>query len=153
MKKAVDYYVAYGDGACEPTNPGGNMGVGAFILDPHRKRIFEHSEYIVAHPHNSNNVAEYLALLAVLGFFINEGITAHPIKYVGDSQLVIKQMAGDWSANKGAYLKYYQKASQLIILFDDITFHWIPREQNELADELSKKAMIANKCEFKIQKR
>ena len=48
------------DGACEPTNPGGIMGLGWTIDGT------EYYRKIEAHPDNTNNKAEYLALVALL---------------------------------------------------------------------------------------
>ena len=150
-----DYLVAYIDGAAEPKNPGGNMGIGAFILDKNRKRIFEYSKYIPAEELNgetSNNVAEYLAVIEVFKFFISNNLQNEKIICCGDSKLVINQMSGLWNCNKGIYAKYYYQANELVKKFGNIRFEWIPREKNQLADDLSKREMIKNKCEFKIQK-
>ena len=153
MKK--DYYVAYVDGMCEPVNPSGNMGIGAFILNPNRERIFTHSDYIPSKQLNgqtSNNIAEYLAVIAVMEFLLNMELHNEKIIICGDSKLSIMQMRGEWKANKGGYIPYYEKAKELKKNFKNIRFEWIPREKNSIADELSKCEAIKNGCEFRIQK-
>ena len=55
----------YFDGACEPINPYGNMGIGAILLKDN-ETIFSHSEFVPASKSNSNNVAEYMALEKIL---------------------------------------------------------------------------------------
>jgi len=45
------------------------MGIGAYI-ECDGKIIYEYSEHIAASKQNSNNVAEYLAMHAVLDYFI-----------------------------------------------------------------------------------
>jgi ribonuclease HI len=150
-----DYYVAYCDGCCEPINPKGNMGTGAFILSPERKKIFEISEYRTAKEMNyetSNNVAEYIGIIAVFEYFTRNNLQNEKIIICGDSKLVINQMAGEWKCNGGIYEKYYHQALQLRQQFTQIRFEWIPREKNEIADELSKRGMIKAGCEFRIQK-
>lgn len=149
-----NYYACYFDGACEPTNPKGNLGIGAFIFSSERKRIFELSKYIGAKELNfatSNNVAEYMGVIEILSFFIGRGLQKENIVCCGDSKLVINQMKGEWGCNGGIYTKYYYEAIRLIARFQNINFIWIPREKNSQCDALSKKCMIENKCEFRIQ--
>lgn len=148
-----DYYVAYFDGMCEPNNPGGNMGIGAFILNPQRERIFTFSDYIRPDelPQTSNNVAEYIGLLELLKFFLKHQLQHEKIICCGDSMLVINQMKGTWNANKGAYIPYFNEARGLKEKFRNISFEWIPREKNSIADNLSKAEAIKNGCEFRIQ--
>lgn len=142
--------VCFFDGATEPINPGGNMGVGAVI-----KRgddiLFEYSEYYKADFNNSNNVAEYMAFIAILDWFLDNEMNTFPIRIFGDSMLVIEQIAGHWRINEGRYVPYAIEAKDKFTYFTNCKLKWIPREQNEEADKLSKKCMIENNCEFKIQ--
>jgi ribonuclease HI len=150
----MEKYICYFDGACEPTNPGGNMGIGAVILLGD-KVIYEHSEYIPSSKMNgktSNNIAEYMGLLAIFGYMYRNGLNQNQIDVYGDSKLVVCQMNREWKMNKGAYIPYAQRALKALEFFPDIAFAWIPREKNGLADDLSKKGMIQNNCEFRIQK-
>lgn len=149
-----NYYAFYFDGACEPRNPKGNLGIGAFILNPERKRIFELSQYVSAKDLNfatSNNVAEYMGVIAGMKFLIEKNLHQENIICCGDSKMVICQMLGEWGCNGGIYSKYYYEAIEIKKQFKNINFIWIPREKNSICDELSKRAMIANKCEFRIQ--
>lgn len=154
--KEVDYYVAYVDGMCEPINPGGNIGVGAFILNKKRERIFTHSKYIKAGELGgvtSNNIAEYMGIISVLEYMIANNWQNENIVICGDAKLSIMQMRGEWNANGGLYLPYYHKAKELKKAFTNIKFEWVPREKNSIADELSKCEAIRNGCEFRIQKK
>jgi len=143
-------YVCYFDGACEPKNPGGNMGVGAVIFKD-GIAIYEESVYYPAKNENSNNVAEYLAFIYLLEYLIFNYLTDKKIVIYGDSNLVVRQMTGDWRIHEGWYVEYANEAKQLLANFSNISLYWIPREENEFADKLSKKCMIDNNCEFKIQ--
>ncbi|MFZ1087476.1 MAG: reverse transcriptase-like protein, partial [Terracidiphilus sp.] len=80
------------DGACEPWNPGGHMGLG-WVIDG-----IEHHEYIESGPGNTNNVAEYRALIRLLEAMISEKTPGNLI-IIGDSKLVVNQVAGDWICN------------------------------------------------------
>jgi ribonuclease HI len=62
----------------------------------------------------------------------------------GDSKLVINQLTGRWRIKKGLYLSIAIETKQLLAhlrgLGWQISFCWIPREQNEECDALSKKS-------------
>lgn len=127
------------DGACEPFNPGGNMGMGVVIRDVQTGDLLQNlSAFIEQHPDNSNNVAEYLALILGMEWLIQNGYQKDRIKVYGDSQLVIKQMSGEWNAKAGLYLDAYKKAIGLRLKFPLLSLAWIPRNQNADADNLSK---------------
>ncbi len=147
----TDIITCYFDGACEPRNPGGNMGIGAIVIKEDEV-LFEHSEYIVAHPSNSNNVAEYMGLNKILDWLLENNLNEHTILVYGDSKLAIEQVSGRWRIKQGRYVKYAHEAREKKGKFSNIMFNWIPREKNSIADDLSKKGMIKNGCEFRIQK-
>ena len=127
------------DGACEPKNPGGNMGFGVLIRDESTgDTIYQETGFEPAAPGNTNNIAEYKALLNGLNWLLENGYQNDRVNVFGDSMLVIQQMLGNWAAKKGAYIPFFQQAIQLSLNFSNITFTWIPREQNQEADSLSK---------------
>lgn len=145
----------YFDGACEPINPYGNMGIGAIILKDNQP-IFKHSEFVPASKWNSNNVAEYCALEKILIFIRDTTIIETKIFIYGDSKLVINQMKGWWRIKSGLYVNAADRCKALKKEIQEeiekqLIFEWIPRHLNNLADELSKVKMIENKVEFKIQ--
>lgn len=51
-------------------------------------------------------------------------------------------MLGKWKAKKGLYIENYKIAKALAKKFENINFEWIPREQNDKADILSKFPLI-----------
>lgn len=55
----------------------------------------------------------------------------------GDSALVISQVRGDWETRDKKLIPYREHGVKLIPYFDEITFHYIPREENQLADTLA----------------
>ena len=138
---------AYFDGACEPFNPGGTAAFGAVVFKD-GQRIFERSEIFRPPPgkeaETSNNVAEYLGLIAALDYLRQQGMTGEYITIKGDSMLVIKQMQGQWRIKKGFYVPLAIDAKHMLSNFPNVRFEWIPREQNELADELSKRELKTN---------
>ena len=122
------------DGACFP-NPGSVMGLGAVILEG-RRMLCEISRR-VDEP-GTNNVAEYMALIAGLEEAAGRG--AAVVRVNGDSQLVIRQMNGEYRVNDVRLRKLHGKARETCRGFVEVTFRHIPREKNTWADELSKKA-------------
>jgi ribonuclease HI len=145
-------FVAYFDGACEPRNPGGNMGVGATIRNA-GKELFQYSTFVAAARNNTNNVAEYMAFEAILDF-----LHENPIKDItiyGDSNLVIEQMFGIWKMKSGFYIPFAKRCKDKIAFLRStgmkINGIWIRREQNTYADELSKRELINHNVQFKIQ--
>ena len=145
----------YFDGACEPINPYGNMGIGAIILKDN-KPVFKHSEFVPASKLNSNNVAEYCALEKILIFIRDTTIIENKIFIYGDSKVVIMQMKGSWRIKSGLYVSAARRCKELKNEIENdigksLEFNWIPRELNNEADDLSKCKMVENKVEFKIQ--
>lgn len=131
---------AYFDGACEPVNPKGVATWGFAVKNDGR---IVHTACGLAGipfaPEATNNLAEYTALVRLLEWLkenhIYNGIIVH-----GDSQLVINQVNGIWKAKSPAILPLCHEAKGLLSDFDDITLQWVPRDENTIADELSKKA-------------
>lgn len=146
----------YFDGCCEPVNPGGVAAYGAVIFKD-SIRIWEKSQ--IYHPDpdkerktTSNNLAEYSGLLAILEFLLMQGWNEEPIEILGDSQLVIRQMNGQWRIKQGFYVPIALQCRKLLAKFPRLRLKWIPRTENHIADELSKAKLLAAGVKFKIQK-
>lgn len=107
MSKSQSVITASFDGACQPFNPGGHIGLG-WVVGEH-----EYHEYVTAREGNSNNVAEYMALIRLL-----ETIAASPnsgeLRITGDSQLVVCQILGEWSVGAKHIIPLHAKAVGLI---------------------------------------
>lgn len=128
----------YFDGACAPQNPFGNMGYGYVILE-NNYILQTYSGFEPSSFKNSNNVAEYLALINCLEFLIYNNQENELIEIFGDSKLVVNQMNEYWRIKSGLYYKYALCCKELFDKFTNCTIKWIPRELNTLADEASKK--------------
>jgi ribonuclease HI len=89
----------------------------------------------------SNNVAEYAGVLHVLKYLSSRPQGRATIH--GDSNLVINQLNGRWRIKKGLYRSIATETKELLADLRgvgwEINFHWIPREQNNECDRLSKK--------------
>lgn len=126
------------DGACGPKNPGGRAGWGfAVIVDG--TQIAERFGFVGEGDTMSCNVAEYAGILAAMEFATQQ-FPDQRVTFVGDSNLVVSQMSGRWKVKRGLYAEIARKARQFA-LGKPFRFEWRPREQNTIADELSKKAI------------
>jgi ribonuclease HI len=140
----------YCDGCCEPINPGGYASYGLVILKD-GKEIFKEGRLAAQGKEASNNVAEYSGLLAALLWLYKNNLQNEEIRIRSDSMLVVKQMAGEWNMNKGIYIPIALRCKEGVKKFSNITFEWIPREKNYLADDLSKAVLKKMNVKFKIQ--
>jgi ribonuclease HI len=89
--------------------------------------------------------SEYAGLLAGLRALLDldlDGVTA--VEARGDSQVVIRQMTGDYGCWAAHLKPLHQEASDLARRLQAagvaVTFRWIPRDENRKADGLSRAA-------------
>ena len=117
-------------------NPG-IAGSGACVINADTGEVvLEISKFIgVA----TNNVAEYLALVAGLEGAYSLNSEARVLVRM-DSKLVIEQMAGRWKI-KHPDMQQLGARVQKIVAGKPIRWQWIPREENSRADALANKAM------------
>ncbi|MFG2235157.1 bifunctional RNase H/acid phosphatase [Streptomyces sp. NPDC048723] len=121
-------------------NPG-PAGYGAVVLDPATgETLAERAEYIgIA----TNNVAEYKGLIAGLAAARELASDAQVLVRM-DSKLVVEQMSGRWKI-KHPDMKPLAAEAARILPRAQVTYEWIPREQNKHADRLANEAMDAGK--------
>ena len=86
----------------------------------------------------SNNEAEYEALIA--GLKILQKLKAKKIAIYGDSELVIKQVKGEFQAKHPRMRAYRNAVLDILKWFSEHTLTCIPRIQNGVADALAKAA-------------
>jgi probable phosphoglycerate mutase len=89
----------------------------------------------------TNNVAEYRGLIAGLEAAAELG--ANDVVVRMDSKLVVEQMSGRWQIKHPSMRPLAGRAATLARSFDSVSFGWIPRAQNSLADRLANQAMDA----------
>ena len=90
-------------------------------------------------PHSTNNVAEYNGLLAALRWAVEQRVTTLHIR--ADSELLVKQMKGQYRVKNPGLLRLYEEARQLIAKIGRVTFEHVRREFNKDADRLCNEAM------------
>jgi len=87
----------------------------------------------------TNNVAEYRALVAGLERALDLGITE--LAVISDSELVVKQMRGEYKVKNRALQELFLEASRLARGIHRVTYTAVRREHNELADRLVNEAL------------
>lgn len=129
---------AYFDGLCEP-NPSGVATWGIVVFE--NDNIIYKDCGIACEPYtqqSTNNFAEYTGLINVIRYCLDNGLL--DIEVIGDSQLAIRQMTGVYSVNSPNIIPLYNEAIKLSQNFNNITFTWVRRELNTVADSMSKEA-------------
>jgi probable phosphoglycerate mutase len=87
----------------------------------------------------TNNVAEYRALVAGLERAVEAGVTE--LDVVSDSELVVKQMRGEYRVKNRALQDLSLRASRLARELGEVSYRAVRREHNELADRLVNEAL------------
>ncbi|XP_050889292.1 uncharacterized protein LOC127094509 [Lathyrus oleraceus] len=83
----------------------------------------------------TNNMAEYEP--CIYGFEAAIDLRIKILDVYGDSSLVISQVKGDWETHDSKLILYKEHIRKPVPYFDEISFHHIPREENQLADALA----------------
>ena len=110
-------------------------GIGG-VFYRNNNELFSFSEFI---GNATNNEAEYKALIKGLEESHNLNVTK--IEIFADSELIVKQINGEYKVKNERMQKLYSKAISLFTKFNSWSLTHIPREKNSVADKLSKDAM------------
>jgi ribonuclease HI len=126
----------YTDGGARG-NPG--PAAAAYVLEGEDGQVLAaHGEAIgVA----TNNVAEYRALVAGLAKALELG--AEEVEVVSDSELLVKQMTGDYRVKNPALIELSLEAAALARCLRRVRYRAVKRAENELADRLVNEALDA----------
>jgi ribonuclease HI len=127
-------YVAYVDGASR-----GNPGPASYavIVDgPNGDRVFALGKYL---GRETNNVAEYHALIAALDYATNSKLAR--LRVLSDSELLVRQMQGRYKVKSADLRPLYERALQMSRTLDYFGIDHIPRERNREADKLANEAL------------
>jgi ribonuclease HI len=136
------YLVAYVDGGARG-NPG-PAGYGVVVEDEVGRPVANLSDYL---GRQTNNYAEYSGLLAALTYTLRHGFKA--LKVVSDSELMVKQILGQYKVSSPTLKELHQQAMKLIDQLECFEIRHVLREKNREADRLANMAMdrgVANKA-------
>ncbi len=128
------FLIAHIDGGARG-NPG-PAGYGVVITDHAGHKVAGLSEYL---GHQTNNYAEYNGLLAALDYALEHGHKA--LKVVADSELLVKQIRGEYKVKSPTLLELYQRAKKMIAQLEWFSIQHVLRGSNQEADRLANLAM------------
>lgn len=118
-------------------NPGA-AAVGVVLRDTEGEVVAEISQAIgVA----TNNVAEYEAVIRGLERAIE--LEAEEVELVGDSELVAKQITGEYKVKHPDMKPLHARVVELLRNFDSWEIRTVPRAENSDADALVNQALDA----------
>lgn len=129
-----DHATLYFDGASRG-NPGPAASAHFLDIDTEDTAI-ENGMYI---NEETNNVAEYVALVQGLRDARNRNIGN--ITIYGDSELIIKQIKGEYDCNSDNLSGHHENALDLLAEFESWTIEHVPREKNNKADAIANKTL------------
>ena len=91
--------------------------------------------------HATNNVAEYTGLVAGMTKAAELGV--RELEVVSDSELLVKQMRGEYRVKNEALRLLWEEANELERRFAKVRYTAVRRAHNELADSLVNEALDA----------
>jgi len=130
----VNKLVIHTDGVSRG-NPG-LAAIGATLKDERGQLIASISRRI---GWATNNQAEYKAIIAALETAIGLGV--RQVELNSDSELVVRQINGQYRVKKEALKLLYQRVKELQGRLEGFTIKRIPRQQNKEADRLANRAL------------
>jgi len=143
MTTPATTYEIYCDGGARG-NPG--RGAAAFIVYKNKQSFHRGSIYLT---HTTNNYAEYSAVLIALKWLIiNINKDNVLLKFYLDSQLVVNQINGSFKQKSDSLRNIFIEVIKLKNNYTNVDFIYIPRNKNNLADELVNKTIDENTLNF-----
>ena len=129
-----NYLIAHTDGGARG-NPG-PAGYGVVIQDAKGNKVAALSKYL---GHQTNNFAEYQALIGALEYAVEHGFKA--LKVISDSELLVRQIKGIYKVKEPTLRDLHARASQLTAQLNWFNIEHVLRGHNREADELANQAM------------
>ena len=126
--------ISFSDGGARG-NPG-PAGIGAVLFNDKNEIVEELSFYL---GETTNNQAEYRALIMVMKKAQSLGATE--LECYLDSELVVKQLKGEYKVKHPDLKPLFEQAKSLISQIKNVSFKHIRRELNKQADQLANQAM------------
>ena len=115
----------YSDGGARG-NPG-PAAIGVLICTPEGEALQEHHEVI---GESTNNVAEYTAVM--VGLEIAKGLGAEEIDYFLDSELVAKQLTGQFRVKAPHIQTLFKQVRGKVECFKRVKFSHVPRTHDKI---------------------
>ena len=129
------------DGSIEGGNPGGH-GASGWVIKGFAQTVFGTKD-LGKSPTMTNNIAEYSAVVGALEWVVKSVIFGggwfEKVVIHSDSQLVVNQCNDEWNCSAPALSDLRDEVWRLCDKIPvEVVFRWIPREENQEADEISR---------------
>ncbi|MCI0642365.1 MAG: ribonuclease HI family protein [Gemmataceae bacterium] len=132
MSSAQEYHI-YTDGGARG-NPG-PAGFG-YVIQPPGQAVIEEQGFLGT---ATNNIAEYTGLVRALEHAQKLG--ARRVVVFSDSELMVKQMNGEYKVRNPGLLELFEEAKELCKAFESVKLRHVPRAENKHADRLYNEAL------------
>jgi len=129
-----DWFTAHCDGGSRG-NPGPSA-YGVVVTDASGREVAKLSKFL---GRQTNNYAEYSGLLAALQWAAENG--AKHLRVVSDSELMVKQMKGQYKVANPVLRPMWEEAKRLARQLEGFEIRHTLREGNREADRLANEAM------------
>ena len=128
----------YTDGGSRNNSAEGESAIGFIICNSENKILYEKGQYIGK---GTNNRAEYTALITALG--VAKQYKGETINCYSDSQLMIKQLLGEYRVKNPGLSKLFDKVKELESDFKSVNYTHVRREHKMIviADGLVNQAL------------
>jgi ribonuclease HI len=123
-------YTIYTDGASRG-NPG--PAAYAFVIFQDHKQIYSEKGYLGI---TTNNQAEYSALLHAWKYLEAKITSEAKIQFFSDSELMVRQLNKEYRVKDANIQAVHQNIQKLSSAFKKVTYSYVPRSENQIADQL-----------------
>ena len=135
-------FIVHTDGGSR-SNPG-PAAIGVVIANEKGQKLKEFGEYLGT---ATNNEAEYTAAVVALkkikSLWGKENAKKSEVDLFADSELLVKQMKGEYKIENAKIQPLFLELWNLIIDFKRVSFKAVPREKNKEADRMVNEALDA----------
>ena len=136
INSSFSNYTMYIDGAADLHSK--TSGIGGVIYKD-GEELFTFSEYL---DNATNNEAEYTALIHGLKSLLN--LSVLNVTIYSDSELVVKQINGEYKVKNDRMKKLYSDAHVLLSKFNLWKIEHVLRDKNTIADKLATDGRLKN---------
>lgn len=132
--------IVFFDGGFNPST--NSSGLGCVIYYEQSGKSYRRRRNAPAAELKSNNEAEYAALSLSLQELELLGVHHLPVRFIGDSKVVINQMGGDWPAVEPDLARWADRIDEKVEkLGIQPEYELVPRRENAEADQLATQAL------------
>jgi ribonuclease HI len=127
-------------------------GLGAVIFFKQGKKKYRLRANDLFHEMDTNNEAEYAAFYFALNVLEELNVHHLPCEFKGDSQVVLKQLEGDWPCYEEALNRWLDRIEEKMKKMKiEPRYTAIPRKENQEADKLATQALQGKRIFSKSQ--